>query len=200
MGAKSHLGTACAKARNILVVPHARLKGEDSQPALCHCFMHKAQRYCHAGAWPCVSASVVLAIFYVSAQKGGSYAGKVKTEIIHFLANTFTLDKFRSQRQVLGTELVLTDFDEAEMSVQSVLDFMAHAQSDNKSPAVITLRAREGATLNLLRMYGKTYALLCFGLCSVHSLPNTKLRVHLPCDLITLVLCCLYELFSGGTP
>lgn len=98
----------------------------------------------------------------VLAQSGGSCAGKVKTEIIHFLANTFTLDKFRSQRQVLGTELALTDFDEAEMSVQSVLDFMAHAQSDNKSPALITLRAREGATLNLLRMYGKIHALLCF--------------------------------------
>ena len=80
---------------------------------------------------------------------------------------------------MLGTELALTDFDEAEMSVQSVLEFMAHAQSENKSPAVMTLRAREGATLNLLRMYGKIYALLCFGLCSVHSLPDMKLLVHL---------------------
>ena len=120
----------------------------------------------------------------MSAQSGGSCAGKVKTEIIHFLANSFTLDKFRSQRQVLGTELALTDFDEAEMSMQSVLDFMAHAQSDNKSPAVITLRAREGATLNLLRMYGKLYALLCFELCSVHSLPNMKLLMHLPRDRV----------------
>ena len=148
----------------------------------------------------CIALCECQCCFDVLAQKGGSCAGKVKTEIIHFLANTFTLDKFRSQRQVLGTELALTDFDEAEMSVQSVLDFMEHAQLDNKSPALITLRAREGATLNLLRMYGKTYALLCFGLCSVHSLPNTKLLVHLPCDLVTLVLCCLYELFLGGTP
>ena len=82
-------------------------------------------------------------------------AGRVKTEIIHFLANTFTLHKFRDQRQVLGSELVLTDFDEAEMSVQSVLDFMAQAKADNKSPAVVSLRAREGTTLNLLRMYGE---------------------------------------------
>ena len=82
-------------------------------------------------------------------------AGRVKTEIVHFLANTFTLHKFRDQRQVLGSELVLTDFDEAEMSVQSVQDFMAQAQADNKSPAAISLRAREGTTFNLMRLYGE---------------------------------------------
>ena len=82
-------------------------------------------------------------------------AGRVKTEIVHFLANTFTLHKFRDQRQVLGSELVLTDFDEGEMSVQSVLDFMAQAKADNKSPAIVSLRAREGTTFNLLRMYGE---------------------------------------------
>ena len=82
-------------------------------------------------------------------------AGRVKTEIVHFLANTFTLRKFRDQRQVLGSELDLTDFDEAEMSVQSVLEFMAQAKADNKSPAVVSLRAREGTTFNLLRMYGE---------------------------------------------
>ena len=136
---------------------------------------------------------------YVLAQGSGSCAGKVKTEIIHFLANTFTLDKFRSQRQVLGTELVLTDFDEAEMSVQSVLDFMAHAQADNKSPALITLRAREGATLNLLRMYGKIYALPCFGLCSVHSLADMKLLMYLTRVIGTEVLSCMCERLAGNT-
>ena len=83
-------------------------------------------------------------------------AGRVKTEIVHFLSNTFTLHKFRDQRQVLGSELDLTDFDEAEMSVQSVLDFMAQARADNKSPAAVSLRAREGTTFNLLRLYGES--------------------------------------------
>ena len=89
---------------------------------------------------------------------GALCAGRVKTEIVHFLANDFTLDKFRSQKQVLGSELVLTDFDEADMSVQSVLDFMAAARENSKEPASLSLRAREGTTLNLLRMYGKAQA------------------------------------------
>jgi len=79
----------------------------------------------------------------------------VKTEIVHFLGNTFTLDKYRDQRQISGSELVLTDFDEAEMGVQWVMNFLAAAQADNKSPAILSLRAREGTTLNLLRMYGE---------------------------------------------
>ena len=86
-------------------------------------------------------------------------AGRVKTEIVHFLANAFTLHKFSDQQQVLGSELVLTDFDEGEMSVQSVLDFMAQARADNKSPATISLRAREGTTLNLLRLYGEAFTM-----------------------------------------
>ncbi|CAL5223814.1 g6385 [Coccomyxa viridis] len=90
----------------------------------------------------------------IASTRAGVGAGRVKTEIVHFLANTFTLRKFRDQRQVLGSELDLTDFDEAEMSVQSVLEFMAQAKADNKSPAVVSLRAREGTTFNLLRMYG----------------------------------------------
>lgn len=93
-------------------------------------------------------SSLVLSAYWIG-------AGRVKTEIVHFLANAFTLHKFRDQRQVLGSELVLTDFDEGEMSMQSVLDFMAQAKADNKTPATVSLRAREGTTLNLLRLYGE---------------------------------------------
>ena len=119
----------------------------------------------------------------------GAAAGKVKTEIVHFAANVFTLDKFQSQRQVMGSELGLTDFDESEMSVQSVLDFMAAARADNKHSAVVSLRAREGTTLNLLRLYGQRPAIMPFswqpladmGSIVLHSCFSSAL-VLLPCQ------------------
>ena len=48
----------------------------------------------------------------------------------------------------------LTDFDEDSMSVQSVREFMAAAADEGARSGVITLRAREGLSLNLLRLLG----------------------------------------------
>ncbi len=106
-------------------------------------------------------------------------AGKVKTGIINFAVNTFTLGKFMDQRQVMGSELALTDFDESEMSVQSVLDFMAAAQADNKHSAVVSLRASEGTTLNLLRLYGGHPASMS---CSLQFLESIMPTVLTPAD------------------
>ena len=80
-------------------------------------------------------------------------AGRIRTEIVHILANNFTLQKFKVQKSVGGTELSLTDFDE-DMSVEDVREYMRAAQADETHSYVLCLRAREGTTLSLLRMYG----------------------------------------------
>ena len=120
-------------------------------------------------------------------------AGKVKTEIVHFAANAFTLDKFKNQRQVMGSELVLTDFDESEMSVQSVLDFMAAARADNRHSATVSLRAREGTTLNLLRMYGEHAAVMP---CSLQPLADMG-SIVLHTSLFLCIRLC-YPAMSAG--
>lgn len=88
-------------------------------------------------------------------------AGRIKSEIVHILANKFTLQKFKAQKCVGGTELALTDLDE-DMSVDDVREFMRNAQTDETRSYVLCLRAREGTTLSLLRLYGMLPAHCCF--------------------------------------
>lgn len=73
---------------------------------------------------------------------------------MHILGNEAALRKFREEPLVPGRELPLTDFDPDAMSVQSVLDFMAAARKDGERAHALTLRAREGASLHLLRLFG----------------------------------------------
>lgn len=86
-------------------------------------------------------------------------AGRIRTEIVHILANNYTLERFKRQKRLAGSELVLTDFDE-DMSVEDIRDFMRTAQADEAHTYVLALRAREGTTLSLLRLYGVSFALL----------------------------------------
>ncbi len=85
-------------------------------------------------------------------------AGRIRTEIVHILANNFTLEKFKKQKRLAGSELALTDLDE-DMSVEDVREFMRTAQADEAHSYVLALRAREGTTLSLLRLYGASFAL-----------------------------------------
>lgn len=77
---------------------------------------------------------------------------------MHILANNFTLEKFKKQKRLAGSELALTDFDE-DMTVEDVREFMRMAQADEAHSYVLALRAREGTTLSLLRLYGASFAL-----------------------------------------
>ncbi|KAK9917885.1 hypothetical protein WJX75_009260 [Coccomyxa subellipsoidea] len=89
----------------------------------------------------------------IASSRSGVGAGRIKSEIVHILANNFTLQKFKAQKCVGGTELALTDLDE-DMSVDDVREFMRNAQADETRSYVLCLRAREGTTLSLLRLYG----------------------------------------------
>ncbi|CAL8463487.1 g3021 [Coccomyxa elongata] len=89
----------------------------------------------------------------IASSRSGVGAGRIRTEIVHILANNFTLEKFKRQKRLAGSELALTDFDE-DMSVEDIREFMRKAQADEAHSYVLALRAREGTTLSLLRLYG----------------------------------------------
>lgn len=95
------------------------------------------------------------------------HAGRVRAEIVHFLANNFTLQKFKAQKNVRGSELPLTELGE-DMSVEDVKEYMGKAQADESHPYVLTLRAREGTTLSLLRLYGVVSTHLSFWMTHLH--------------------------------
>ena len=97
------------------------------------------------------------------------HAGRIRTELVHILANDFTLQKFKAQN-VSGSELALTDLGD-DMTVEDVQEYIKTAQADNEHSYMLSLRAREGTTLSLLRLYGMLPADLKFAIlsCVLHG-------------------------------